>query len=71
VAYPLSVVPGGWQWVYALNPLVGLISGLRSALLGQPFAWGPILVSVVALLVLLAVGLACFQRVEQRLADIV
>ena len=71
VAYPLSIVPGGWQLVYAINPLVGLIEGFRSALLGQPFAWGPIGVSVVSLVCLLVVGLVCFRRVEQRLADIV
>jgi len=71
VAYPLSIVPARWQLLYAVNPLVGLIEGFRSALLGQPFAWGPIAVSVVSLVCLLVVGLVCFRRVEQRLADIV
>ncbi len=71
VAYPLSIVPGRWQLLYAINPLVGLIEGCRSALLGQPFPWGPIAVSLLSLTVLLVVGLAAFRRVEQRLADIV
>ena len=71
VAYPLSIVPGRWQLLYAVNPLVGLIEGFRSALLGQPFAWGPIAVSALSLAVLLVAGLACFRRAELRLSDIV
>jgi ABC-type polysaccharide/polyol phosphate export permease len=50
---------------------VGLIEGFRSALLGQPFAWGPIAVSALSLAVLLVAGLACFRRAELRLSDIV
>lgn len=71
IAYPLSIIPPRWQWVYALNPLVGLIEGFRSALLGYSFAWGPIAVSTLSLVVLLVAGLAWFRRTEQRLADIV
>lgn len=71
VAYPLAIIPAGWRLVYAINPLVGLIEGFRSALLGQPFAWGPIAVSTISLAVLLVAGLACFRRAELRLADIV
>jgi lipopolysaccharide transport system permease protein len=71
VAYPLTIIPESWRLVYAINPLVGLIDGFRSALLGQPFAWGPIAVSTLSLAVLLVAGLACFRRAELRLADIV
>lgn len=71
VAYPLAIIPVSWRLVYAINPLVGLIEGFRSALLGQPFAWGPIAVSTISLAVLLVAGLACFRRAERRLADIV
>ena len=71
VAYPLTIIPQSWRLVYAINPLVGLIDGFRSALLGQPFAWGPIAVSTLSLAVLLVAGLACFRRAELRLADIV
>ena len=71
VAYPLSVVPDGWRWVYSLNPMAGLISGYRSVLLGQPFEWGPIAVSAVVVLSVFVFGTAYFNRVERRFADIV
>ncbi len=37
IIYPVSLVPPGWQLVLALNPMVGVIDGFRSALLGVPW----------------------------------
>jgi len=71
VAYPLEVIPPRWQLVYALNPMVGPISGCRSALLGEAFQWGPIAVSAAAAFLLFLLGTAYFRRVERRFADIV
>ena len=34
VVYPVRLVPEAWRGWYSLNPLVGVISGFRSALLG-------------------------------------
>ena len=33
VVYPISLIPEGWQSLYALNPLVGAVEGLRWSLL--------------------------------------
>jgi homopolymeric O-antigen transport system permease protein len=71
VAYPLEVIPPRWQLLYALNPMVGPISGCRSALLGEAFQWGPIAVSAAAAFLLFLLGTAYFRRVERRFADIV
>jgi lipopolysaccharide transport system permease protein len=71
VAYPLEVVPERWRLLYALNPMVGPIGGCRSALLGEPFAWGTIAVSTASSIALLFLGIAYFRRVERRFADIV
>lgn len=71
VAYPLDIVPAAWQPLYALNPMAGIISGYRSALLGQSVAWIPLCVSLVATCVILLGGAAYFRRVERRFADIV
>ena len=35
VVYPASLVPDRWQFVYALNPLVGVVEGFRWAVLGS------------------------------------
>lgn len=71
VSFPLSVVPERWRLVYALNPMAGVISGYRSALLGEPFQWGPVCVSMVMAMVTLAIGALYFRRMERRFADIV
>jgi lipopolysaccharide transport system permease protein len=59
-----------WQWVYAANPMNGVISGFRWALLGstQPQA-GQLALSVGVAVLLLVAGLAVFKRAEPRFAD--
>ncbi len=72
VAYPASLVPQPWRWLYGLNPMTGVIEGFRWALTGQGSAPG-MLVLVSAAMVALALlgGLLFFQRVEGTLADLV
>ena len=36
IVYASSVTSGGWEYVFALNPLVGVIDAVRWALLGVP-----------------------------------
>ena len=71
VAYPLKIIPEKWQPVYALNPMVGIISGYRCALLGEPFRWDVLGVSFAVTVVLFLIGAFYFRRVERRFADIV
>lgn len=72
VAYPSSLVPGAWRWLYGLNPMAGVIEGFRWALTGQgPGPSAFLALSVAAVVVLLVAGLAYFQRIEGTLADIV
>src|ERR1700724_115753 len=35
VAYPSSLVPARWRWLYGLNPMAGVIDGFRCALTGH------------------------------------
>jgi lipopolysaccharide transport system permease protein len=71
VAYPLSVVPEQWRPLYALNPMVGMISGFRSCILNEPFGWDCIGVSFLSTAMLFVCGAFYFRRVERRLADII
>jgi lipopolysaccharide transport system permease protein len=72
VAYSTGIVPLKWQWIYALNPLVGVIEGFRWALLGKsaPNA-GMILLSSGIVLVIFVSGLYYFRKMEQSFADII
>src|SRR6202162_627164 len=63
VAYPSSLVPGKWRWLYGLNPMAGVIEGFRWALTGHGQAPGALLAaSAVAVGVLLVGGMMFFQR---------
>jgi lipopolysaccharide transport system permease protein len=70
VAYPTSVVPQRWQWLYGLNPMAGVIEGFRWTLTGHGAAPGGLLWASTAAVALLLVGGAMFfQRMEGTVAD--
>ena len=72
VAYPSSLVPARWRWLYGLNPMAGVIEGFRWALTGsgQPPSL-MLAVSSVAVLLVVAGGVAYFQKMEGTIADLV
>lgn len=72
IVYPTSIIPDSYRILYALNPLVGVIEGFRSALLQtNPMPWTYIgLGSMVALLLFLF-GLYYFRKMERHFADVV
>jgi lipopolysaccharide transport system permease protein len=70
IAYPMSLVPPQWQPLYALNPLAGVIEGLRASLFDLPIPWMSILISSLSAATLFAFGLLHFRRTEPRFADI-
>jgi lipopolysaccharide transport system permease protein len=72
VAYPASLVPPKWRWLYGLNPMSGVIAGVRWSLTGHTSPPGRLIfVSAAAVLMLLVSGLAYFQKVETTVADVV
>jgi homopolymeric O-antigen transport system permease protein len=72
IAYPSSLLDASWRWVYALNPMVGVVEGFRWALLGSRTAPEPMLAaSSVAALAILVGGALYFRRMEVTFADIV
>jgi len=71
VVYPASLVPERWRWILFLNPLAGLSEGFRSAFLGKPFDWGSIGLSMAVSIVIFVAGVAYFERVERRFADVI
>jgi lipopolysaccharide transport system permease protein len=72
IVYPATIVPAKWQLVYGLNPLVGVVTGFRWALLGTP-APAPAMLgaSVAVVAVLLVSGLFYFRRMERSFADVI
>jgi lipopolysaccharide transport system permease protein len=73
VIYPTSFLPERWRFVYALNPMAGVVEGFRWVLLAQGDAPDPavMVISFVAALVVLITGAFYFRRMEKNFADIV
>jgi len=72
VAYPSSLVPEKWQWLYGLNPMAGVIEGFRWSLTGHGQAPGGLLfASLGVVIVILLSGVAYFQKMETTIADVV
>jgi len=72
VAYPSSLVPERWRWLYGLNPMAGVIEGFRWALTGHGQPPGILLAaSTCAVLLLVFSGLVYYHAVEGTMADVV
>ena len=74
VAYSAQYVTGSWQFVYALNPMTGVVEGFRWAILGTELSSDAGLTlgisTGVSLLVFIS-GLFYFRRMERTFADTV
>ena len=71
IFYPVSLLSEKWRLVFALNPLTGILDGFRSALFGTAFDWELIGVSVASLVVLTALSLFVFKKMEDKFADLI
>jgi lipopolysaccharide transport system permease protein len=79
VLLPFSQLPeqwGAWRYLYALNPMVGVIESFRWCLLhpemeGVNPPWLLLAMGIPATLLLLATGIRVFHRTERQFADTV
>lgn len=72
VAYPVTLVAENWRWLYGLNPMAGVIQGIRWSLVGAgEMLDGWVWLSVLVTAMLLVSGLYYFRGVERHFADVV
>jgi lipopolysaccharide transport system permease protein len=71
VIFPITLVPERWRSLLYLNPMTGLVEGFRSSFLGKPFDLVGLGISFAMALAIFAVGVAYFEKVERRFADII
>ena len=71
VIYPTSIVPQQWRWLINLNPMAGLITAFRSAIVGGSIPWADLSISCSVGILLFIIGLLSFSRMERRFADII
>lgn len=72
VVYSVRIIPERLRPLYALNPMVGVIEGFRSAFLGTgPMPWGLITIGGAISVALFVTGVLYFRRTERVFADVV
>lgn len=72
VIYPTSILPDGFEFVAALNPLAGVIEGMRSALFPErPIDWVLVGISTFVAFAILTFSIVYFLKSEKRFADII
>ena len=72
IVYPSSLVPEKWQFLYGLNPMVGVVEGFRWALLGVGKGPSPMIaVSILVAVSLFVSGIIWFRRRERTFVDAV
>lgn len=71
VVYSANTIPEKYLYLYAVNPMVGVIEGGRSVLLNtQPFAWDLFTTGLLSSLFILSTGLIFFHSRESVFADV-
>lgn len=71
VGYGTFIIPEKWQWLYFLNPMVGIIDGFRWAFFGISYSTMSysIMASIIVTGVILVSGFQYFRRTERTFAD--
>ncbi|MEQ9424514.1 MAG: ABC transporter permease [Cyclobacteriaceae bacterium] len=71
VVYSISIIPEAYIYIYALNPMVGVIEGMRAALLNtKEMPWDLIGIGGLVSVIMFITGTFYFRRMEKVFADI-
>lgn len=70
VVYPSSMVPERFRWMLGLNPMSGVVEGLRWCMLGYGEGPGPmLLISVLVAVIVFLTGIVWFRYRERTFVD--
>jgi lipopolysaccharide transport system permease protein len=71
VVYPSAIVRDNWRWIYDLNPMSGIIEGMRASLFNLKFDWMSVGISAGVTLLIILYATYSFRRAEESFADVV
>lgn len=72
VIYPLSTMSADKQWIMSLNPVTAIIEAFKYGTMGVgTFSWGMLGYSFGFMVVLMAVGIVVFNKVQRSFMDTV
>lgn len=69
VIYPVSMIPTKYHGFLAINPMFGLVTAYRSAILGLPWHFQSLAISTTSAVVSFLFAVYYFRQVERRFAD--
>ena len=70
VMYPAGMVGRRWQLIFALNPMFGIVTAYRSAILGMAWNFPTLVISTTSALGLFLFAIFYFRKVESHFADV-
>lgn len=71
VMYTTTLIPARFHWLYALNPMVGVIQGFRWAIVAGPAPDAYTVVSALTTVLGFFAALMYFRRMERTFADVI
>lgn len=72
VAYPLSAVPADYRPYFLLNPLTGVVEGLRAVIVfGRAPEWNVVAISASIIVALFLSSLLLFKKTDKYFADVI
>jgi lipopolysaccharide transport system permease protein len=71
IVYPMSYLPSNLRILLSLNPMAGMVEGIRHALLGLSMPWELAASSTTVSVLLFILGLYVFRRMERTFADVI
>lgn len=72
IIYPLSSIPEQYRWIVIVNPVTSIVETLKYATMGVgSFSWMQLSYSFGFMVVLLAVGIVVFNKVQRSFMDTV
>ena len=69
VIYPARLIGPRWQLLMSLNPMFGIVTAYRSAILGLEWNFATLAISSASAVLSLLFAIFYFRRIERRFAD--
>ena len=71
IVYSASTIPEKYRLLYSLNPIVGVIEGMRASLLGTAIPWEFIVPGMIVSAVIFLSGAWYFRHMEKIFVDVI
>ena len=71
IGFSSAIVPEKWRLLYACNPVVGIVDGIRWCLFNSPLMMGSVIAAAVISVAVFVFGIWFFRKTESEFADFI